>query len=426
MKVAIIGAGYTGMCIAKKLIESNINVTIFEKDSKVGGMTQNIKLKNEITDKYYRHLFQSDLDLINLAKELQIEVKWFKSKMGYYIDDNLYDWGQPIALLKFKPLSFMQKIRFGLSVVKIKTIRNWKTLERYTINEWFKKYNWEDIYNIIWKPLLRNKFGQYESSISMVWLWSKINLRQSKQGLTKETLGYIDFEQLNKKMQEYLEKSNVEFKFNTSIVEIKKKNNKFFQINTGDDIQNYDVVVSTISYLDTKELFEDFLTKIEKNQLLSTKYIGAKTMIIETPKKLSNYYWLNMADEKFPFCGIVDYHNMENVKTKNVIYISNYLETNSKTYKMDKEELLAEYLPYIKKINKDFNKDDIIEYQVINEQYAQPIIESNYSEKLLKNKLEENGLYICTLPQIYPEDRGVNYAIRSGYKLAEKIINKNK
>ena len=421
MKVAIIGAGYTGMCIGEKLSQNNVKVTIFEKESKVGGMTRNIKLENETTDRYYRHLFKSDTYLIELAKELGVEVKWFKSRMGYYIEDKLYDWGQPLALLKFKPLNFWKKIRFGLSVVKIKLIKNWKPLEQYTIKEWFVKNKWEDIYNIIWKPLLQNKFGKYEPSISMVWLWGKINLRQSEQGLTKETLGYIDFEEMNKKMKENLEKNGVEFKLETVVEEIQKSKDGF----SIKDSQPYDIVISTISYDATSKLFNKLLNSDEKEKLSNTKYIGAKTLIMETKKKMTNYYWLNMADEEFPFCGIIDYHNMENFEAKNVIYISNYLDTSTDLYKMNKEQLLDTYLPYLKKVSNDFDKKDIIKYEVIDEEYAQPIIEVNYSNQLLENKLSEKGLYICTLPQIYPEDRGVNYAIRSGYKLADEIIKEN-
>ena len=87
--------------------------------------------------------------------------------------------------------------------------------------------------------------------------------------------------------------------------------------------------------------------------------------------------------------------------------------------------MLEEYLPHIKNINKDFDKNDIIKYEVIDEQYAQPIIGCNYSDQLMPTKLKQEGLYLCTLPQIYPEDRGVNYAIRSGYELAENIIKDN-
>ena len=419
MKVAIIGAGYTGMTIAKRLSENNIDVTIFDKESQVGGMTRNVKVGKTTTDRYYRHIFKSDKEVINLAKELNVEIEYFKSKMGYYIKDGLYDWGQVIPLLKFKPLSFVQKMKFGISVLKIKAIRDWKGLEQYTIKEWFVKNKIEDIYSFIWEPLLKNKFGDYAQEISMVWLWGKINLRKTETSLNKETLGYIDFEKMNNNMQENLSDSKVVLKLNTPVKSVEKKNGKY---KLDDDNQEYDIVISTIAYEQSEKILRKLLTKEEKEKLEDVKYIGAKTMILEIKKKLTNYYWLNIADEKSPFCGIIDYHNMENIPTKDIIYISNYIDTSNRIYKLNKEELLEEYLPFIKKVNKNFNKKDILNYEVIDEQYAQTIIETNYSEKILNNKLKEEGLYIATAPQIYPEDRGVNYAIRSGYKLADEIM----
>lgn len=410
------------MSIAKKLIEHNIEVTIYEKNSKVGGMTQTIKVGDITSDKYYRHLFKSDKYLIELTKELQIEIKWFKSKMGYYIQNQLYDWGQPITLLTFKPLNLLQKIKFGMSVIKIKLIKNWKELEKYTIKEWFEKNQLQDVYNIIWKPLLNNKFGAYASSISMAWLWGKINLRKTDSSFNKEVLGYIEnFEEMNSKMQKDLTQKGVKFYLDTQIQDINKINDKYI-INQKEE--QYDIVISTLSYLDTKHIFKKYLTKEEIEKLTNVKYIAAKTMLIESRKRLTKYYWLNIADDKFPFCGIIDYHNMEKIENKDMIYISNYLEVTNSIYQLTPEEVLQKYLPYIQKINKDFKKEDILNYKIIDEKYAQPIIEPEYSKMMLDYGFNQKGLYINTLPQIYPEDRGVNYAIRNGYKLANEIIKK--
>lgn len=423
MKIAIIGAGYTGMSMAKKLTENGVEVVIYEKSPKVGGMTKCIEVGEQKTDQYYRHLFKTDYELKELAKELGIEIKKFKGKMGYYIQNQLYDWGQPITLLTFKPLNFAQKIRFGISIIKLKLIKNWNDLEKNTIEEWYRKNKKLDIYEIIWKPLLNNKFGSYASKISMTWLWGKINLRSSENSWNKEILGYIEnFEGFNQKLQEYLENKGVTFKLETTIDKIHKIDNQYI-INT--DTEKYDFVVSTVSYPITEKIFKEYLTEQEKLALNSLEYVSSRTMILKTKGKLTDYYWLNIADDKFPFCGIVDYHNMEDISAlanKDMIYISNYLESTSPLYQLTDEELFNTYLPYLRQINPSFNEEDILDYKVIKEDYAQPIISKNYSNKLLGHKLEEAGLYVNTLPQIYPEDRGVNYAIHKGYEVAKEIF----
>ena len=69
--------------------------------------------------------------------------------------------------------------------------------------------------------------------------------------------------------------------------------------------------------------------------------------------------------------------------------------------------------------------ENIKDYYVFDEKYAQPIIECNYSEYIMDDKLEKERIYLCTMPQIYPEDRGMNYAIKSGIKLANKVLEEN-
>ena len=78
-----------------------------------------------------------------------------------------------------------------MSILKIKAIKNYKDLEKYTAEEWLKKTCGEDVYFKIWEPLLISKFGKQKDSISMAWLWGKINLRGSSGKVNGEKLGYL-------------------------------------------------------------------------------------------------------------------------------------------------------------------------------------------------------------------------------------------
>ena len=122
-KVAIIGAGYTGMLAAKKLLAEGYDVTIFEKDSNSGGMTRTVNIYGTEIEEYYRHIFKCDKSAIELIKELNLEkeLKWLKAKMGYFINGRNYRFGQPLTLLTFKPLTLVDKIKFRNGCNKNKT-----------------------------------------------------------------------------------------------------------------------------------------------------------------------------------------------------------------------------------------------------------------------------------------------------------------
>lgn len=426
-KVAIIGAGYTGLAIAKKLIDSGCKVEIFEKSNEIGGIAKSINIEGTKLEKHYRHIFKSDKYVIDLIKELGIyeKLKWPETKMGYFTDNSIYAFGTPITLLKFKPLNFWDKIRFGFCIINIKLIKDYKKLEKVTAEQWIKDKYGKKVYEKIWEPLLISKFGENKDKISMAWLWGKICLRSSSTTMNGERLGYLEgsYEVLIKELERYLKNNNCKIHINEAVDTIKKNENSKWTINT--EKEEFDCIVSTTAYPITKEIFKEYLSKEEQNIMDKLEYTSAKTLMIVAKKSLSKYYWINIGDRTIPFGGIIEHTNMVDKKEyngKNIIYISNYMYKTDKLYKMSAEELLEEYFKSLQKINSNFNKNDIEKVLVFEEEYAQPVIKTNYSKEEIKIKLKEKGLYVSSMAQIYPEDRGMNYAIKIGYETADIIL----
>lgn len=428
-RVAIIGGGYTGLCSAKKLLENGFDVTIYEKTTEIGGMAKCIDFNNTKIEKHYRHIFKSDKYVIELLKEFDLldKMQWNETKMAYYSKGKgLYEFGTPISLLKYKPLTFIEKIRFGISIITIKLINNYKKLENYTAEDWIKKNCGDKVYSKIWEPLLITKFGKKKSEVSMAWLWGKIKLRGSSSTAEGEKLGYLEgsYDVLTNKLERHLLQNNCNFKMNKTVDGVFEKNGKYIIQSDGKE-EVYDFIISTVSYDIASKIFDGLLTDEENKRMQELNYTFAKTLIIYSKKSLTPFYWINIGDTDIPFGGIIEHTNMIDKETyngDNVIYISNYMDKNDKLYKMNAEQLLDKYFTHLKKINKDFNKNDIIKVQCFEEEYAQPIITTNYSCKMLDMKLKDKGIFIANMAQIYPEDRGMNYAIKKGYEVAEKII----
>lgn len=436
MKIGIIGAGYTGLTIAKELVEKGQDVTIFEKQPYVGGMVNTIEIFNTRLEKYYRHIFKSDKEAIKLIKEmgLESELIWPATKMGYLSNKKPYLFGTPISLLKFKPLNLIQKLRFGFNVIHIKLINDYKKLEKVTAEKWLKDRIGDKVYSQVWEPLLISKFGEEKDQISMAWLWGKIKLRSTSSTPEGEQLGYIkgSYQKLTDKLYEYLLNKNVNIKLETSVKEITKENDKYvvkYIRNEKEEKEEFDVIVSTIDYKGFEKLFDKYMNEEEKQKIQKVNYTSARTMMIVTNKSFSPFYWLNIGDNDIPFGGIIEHTNFidkSNYDNNHILYISNYMTEDNKLYNVSKEELLKEYMKSLTKINKKFTMKNIKDYYVFDEKYAQPIIECNYSEYIMNDKLEKEKIYLCTMPQIYPEDRGMNYAIKSGVNLANKILEENK
>lgn len=408
------------------------NVTIFEKNNSVGGMVSTVDLYDTKLEKYYRHIFKSDKEAIELIKEmgLENELIWPSTKMGYLTNRKIYEWGTPISLLKFKELNFFEKLRFGFNVVHLKLINNYKELEKVTAEKWLKDRIGEKIYSKVWEPLLISKFGDKKDQISMAWLWGKIKLRSTSTTKEGEQLGYIkgSYQELTNAFYKYLVEKNVKINLDTIVNKVEKENDKYIIKTEKDGLeesQKFDVVVSTVDYNNFINICGEYMTKEEKEKAQKVKYTSARTMMIITNKSFSDFYWLNIGDNDIPFGGIIEHTNFinkNNYGDNHIIYISNYMTEENKLYNVSKEEMLQEYMKYLTQINKDFTMENVIDYFVFDEKYAQPIIECKYSEFIMKDKLQNENIYLCTMPQIYPEDRGMNYAIKLGNKVADEIV----
>src|SRR3989338_11340063 len=122
MKIGIVGGGLAGLTSAYKLSKQGANVTLFEKESGLGGLAGVVRIDNFLIEKYYHHIFTTDFEIIKLIDEIGLKDKlmWLESRMGLFYENKIHAFGTPGELFRFKHLSFLDKLRFGATVLFLK------------------------------------------------------------------------------------------------------------------------------------------------------------------------------------------------------------------------------------------------------------------------------------------------------------------
>jgi hypothetical protein len=64
----------------------------------------------------------------------------------------------------------------------------------------------------------------------------------------------------------------------------------------------------------------------------------------------------------------------------------------------------------------------IQDFRIWSAEYAQPVTERGYSSYVPGRNTPYANTWISTMAQIYPEDRGTNYAIREGQATAALML----
>lgn len=432
MKIGIIGGGFTGLAAGYALQKNNHQITIIEKDKYPGGLAIGFKDKawNWSMEKHYHHFFTNDDSILALAKEIKHKVIIKRPKTSIFLNNEIFQLDSPVKALRFPKLSLPDRIRMGIALGVLRYNPFWKPLEKIKTSDYLPPAMGEKAYKMIWEPQLIGKFGNYSNDISLAWFWARIKKRTTK--LAYPEGGFLEFaENLSRK----IEGNGGKILLNTEVTEIESNKSvavKFRKIGdlksacrqTRFEIENYDAVIVTLpSFIFLKiaiNLSEEYKTKLNK-----LKSLGAINLVLRLKEKFfkDNTYWLSVCDTTSPIMAIVEHTNFmdkKNYNNENLVYAGKYLPFDHPYFSKTKEELLAIYDPFFKKINKDYKKS-LIDYCLFKSSFAQPIIPVNYSKIIPPFETPLKNVYLANIQQVYPWDRGTNYAVELGKKVAKMI-----
>jgi len=423
MKIAIIGAGYSGMSAAWDLKKAGHNVTILESAEYVGGLASGFKEPHWdwSVEKFYHHWFQSDSEMLGLIRELGLEdrVRFPRPLTVMLYKNKWHPFDSILKALLFPGLGFgLNKIRFGFVGLYLRLTNNWRALEKITADEWMMKYAGRQVYEQMWKPLLVGKFGPFYKDVNMAWMWARIKARTTRLGTFEG--GFQKFADL---FAEKLREMGVEIRLGAKIESIKQDQ---LSGSLTVDGQSFDKVLVTAPPNLMARLCPDLPENYLKG-LLELKSMGAVVMTLALKHPLSNegYYWFNVPkDEGYPFLALVEHTNFvpsENFGGDHIVYAGDYLETGHEYFLMSDDELLERFIPALKKFNPGFSRDWVKKIWVYKTNYAQPVPLVNHSGNIPAIQTPIDGLYFASMSQVYPWDRGTNFAVEIGRKAARMM-----
>lgn len=450
MKIGIIGAGFTGLAAAFYLSKKGHKVTLFEKDEKPGGLAIGYQETgwSWSLEAHYHHWFTNDKSVLDLAKAINHKVIIKRPKTSSFVNGKIYQLDSPTSLLKFPELNMFSRLRMGISLAALRFNPFWKPLENYYAKPYLIKSMGRSAYKKIWEPLMVNKLGKYAEKVSLAWFWARIYKRTPS--LAYPEGGFLNFAQ---HIEREIKKRGGKFYYNTDVSKVYSNGKPTLEYEARGDatggpptnarntvrtsgggeerqdpeLLEFDAVIVTLPTMLFFKIAKD-LPKSYIDKYSSLKNIGAMNLVLRLKKPFlkDGSYWLNMCDLKSPILAIVEHTNFMDKKNYNneyLVYLGNYMETTDKRYRMSKEELLKLYDPWLKKINPNFQLS-ILNSQLFHAPFAQPIIPPHYSKKIPSFKTPLKNVYLANIQQVYPWDRGTNYAVELGKKAAEKI-NKN-
>ncbi len=424
-RIAVLGAGPMGLAVAYQLTLDGYKPVVFEADDRVGGMTASFDFNGLEIERYYHFHCISDHAFLQMLDELGLsgKMRWVETKMGYWYQNQLQPWGNPIALLKFRGLGLVAKFRYGLHAFLSTKREDWRPLDDVEATGWIRRWVGKEAYEVLWRKLFELKFYDYSVGLSAAWIWSRIRrIGRSRYSLFREKLGYLEggSTTLLQGMKQAIEARGGQIQLSVPVQKIAIEGGRITGVETATGFEAFDKVISTVPLPYVPRLMPDLPADIlEKYK--SVKNIAVVCVIAKLRKAVTENFWLNTNDPEMDIPGLVEYSNLRPLD-QHIVYMPFYMPGEHPKFGDSDQVFLDKMRRYLKKINPELSDEDFIDIRASRYRHAQPICDPGYLSKLPPVALPVTGLWVADTSYYYPEDRGISESIGFGRKMAREAV----
>jgi protoporphyrinogen oxidase len=414
-----------GLTLALELSLEGHEVTIVEAGPRAGGLAGSFDFGGLPTEKFYHFICGADVVYFRWLKRLGLHgrLKWRRTNMAVFRDGSLHPFGDPMSLLRFAPLSFKSRLRYGLHVFEAKRQNDWAALEHVRAKDWLIDGAGEEAYRIIWQPLLEQKFGELTDEIAAAWIWSRIHrLASSRKRMFQEWLGVLDSgtDVLVRALSAAVADAGARVLCDTPVTQLHIDGGRAVGVRANDRDFAADVVLSTtplpILTRWTSEFPETYVAAA-----CDLNIIGVRCIVLKLSQPFTDFFWININDDDVPLCGIIEYTNLNPSRQfggYHLVYFPLYVRSSHPEFGLSDEAVLQQTLQGMRQIRPGFDVASVVDYRVFREPYAQPICPIGFTRRLAPIRTPIRNLIAADTSHLLPHDRSISDSLA----LAERML----
>lgn len=397
------GGGISGLASAIRLSRLGHPVTLFESEPVLGGLGVTFPYRGGHLEKFYHCILPNDTALIELIKEVGLEddLIWRQTGMGFMHRGRVYPMNTAGDLLRFSPLSIIDRLRLGLMGVRARYNGQAESLDEIPVDEWIRRQVGSRAFDVMWKPLLEAKIGDGYSSIPALWLSSRLSREKNT---AKEVKGCLrrGYRSLVAAIEQTLERNGATIRLNTRIDAIEREGERMV-VRIGDERLSFDSVVATSPLIQFQKLTQS-LELPDSIRSLELDYQGVVSAVFIMREPLTPYYWMPVVDSGATAQGIIEMSNLVPLTRSDgmyVTYLVNYTHRSGEYFARSEDELLAAYRADLERLFPDAAAS-IEDAFLFRAPFVEPIWPLGYRSKRPSSSVIPGRLYMASTAQVYP------------------------
>ncbi|HEY7295508.1 MAG TPA: NAD(P)/FAD-dependent oxidoreductase [Dehalococcoidia bacterium] len=420
--IGVIGGGALGLGAALRLAEGGRRVVVIEREAELGGLAAGFRPGADSAatlEKFYHHIFRTDRTIIRTIKHVGLgeRLVWKRPVTASLRDGHVY----PMSLggiLRFDAIPLVDRLRFGTMLAALKLTPGERPFAGSTAAGWSRRVAGPRAYAALIEPILEGKFGGRADEITMSWLWSRFHERSL-------ALGYLrgGFQQLYDALGERIQALGGEILLGSAAQRICSRAGAV-HVETSAGACEFERVVVTAP----QRVFERMAEGLPdgwSERHPGPEFYNAQVLILALDRQLTDSYWISIGDPGYPFLVVVEHTNFmptTDYGGRHLVYLGNYLPPDHPLLRQNDAELLETFLPAIRRLNPAFQPEWVQQRWLFQAPFAQPIVTEGYLRRLPPLRTPLRGVYLATMAHVYPQDRGQNYSLALGRRVADLLL----
>jgi protoporphyrinogen oxidase len=432
MRIAVVGAGPMGLAAAYELAKAGHSVRLYERDDRIGGMSAALDFAGTRIERYYHFICKPDRHTLDYLREFGLEdrLRWAPTRMGFFYDGRLHDWGHPVALLRFPGLGVVDKLRYALHVMRAKGIEDWRPYDAISSTRWLQQWVGPRAYDVLWRSLFHFKFYEWQDSLSAAWLGTRIKrIALSRRSLFQEELGYLDGGS-----EVLLQAIAARFTALGGAIHLGARVEEVVVEGTGDEAratgvrvggaqpaqEDFDRVITTIPLPYVARIVPR-LPESERTRVAAIRNVGVVCVLLKLRRPFTRNFWMNINSPGIEIPGLIEYTNLNPLTGADgpaIVYAPYYMPQTHPKYAREFPAFIEETLACLEKIRPDFDRADVMAATASRYEFAQTICSPGFYDALPPMRSRVRGLFMADTSHYYPEDRSISESVRIGAELA--------
>jgi protoporphyrinogen oxidase len=430
LDVAVVGGGLAGMVAALELARAGHRPTLYEKYPSFGGLAQAFPLRGTHLERFYHHVFSTDVDFLDLVEELGLQgsMVWNAENSANWREGRVAGISPAWKLLLWKELSVAGRLKLAFWSKWISLQKDWRPYDDITAKAWILDHMGEEVWKVMWEPLFRSKFGAAADEISMTWFYGRLTARfgPSKKGAPTGKLGYLmgSTQVLVDGLLAKLKDAQVRLKPSVGVNALLGDPKRVWGVLTKEGEARHDAVLCTCATPEFVRQARGTLPEPLMRQLEAFRCLGAVVAVLELKSSVTAHYWTSVLDRSQPFLAVIEHTRMigpEHYQGAHILYAARYLDNADPFYRAPDAEVLDLFYRHLRQVLPAFDPSLVQKAHVMRADHAQPIVTPGYGKRIPPLRLPVKGLYLANMAQIFPEDRGMSYSVALGRKAAAVV-----